>query len=257
MEWGLATVSTDPAQVTGGQPVMTKFRDVYRALVAMSKNGQCEVQQPELAELAGVSVRHLRRLVRELHEIGVIEVQPLRDRRGYKTKSRYILKSLEDTGSPLGFSPRGHWESSRDGLKDSWSPLGPPRGLQESEHVNMHDDDAINFKILNLLDFFTEPGRSYCASKCTLEQAKAWRSLKDYYDTHELWEAVGVTKNPIGWIYRMIELGHPPPAIQIPLPGAAADMSGFSSRGMTKEEIEADHPMRQAGATLGEDGKWR
>jgi len=195
---------------------------------------QADVKQATVAQLAGVSVRHMHRLIEQLQSMGILEFYSLKDRRGYRAKTRFILKSLNDSRSHLG---------------------QPPNGLPESEHVLkhvMHDD---GLEILKFLDFLTEPARSFCAARCTLSVAEQWRQYKDFNDTHELWEALGINKNPVGWIYRMIEAGHPPPALQIPMPGGSLDIP-FASRGMTRAEIQESRSPTD-GAILGDDGIWR
>ena len=238
---------------------MSKIRDVYQAIVALSKDGQCDAKQEQLTKLAEVSERHLRRIVRELTHMGLIEVVRVWDNRIGKVHNRYFILWQPDSGSPVGRGATGllesGWsgatglpESGWGGQPDSGSPVG--RNMYE----DMMHEEEINFKKLDFLDFFSEPGRSYRAKNCTLEQAQAWRSVKDFYDTHDLWQPLGIS-NPIGWIYRMMELGQPPPALQIPLPESSIDLSPFTSRGMTQDEIQAK--LSSDGATLGPDGIWR
>jgi hypothetical protein len=242
---------------------MTKIHDVYLALaVTAGPDGQCRIRQTELARLVGLSRRHLRRLTRELAEIGLVRIFYCYDWRGRRAGMSYKLVSLGDIRSPLAGLTRGHQESPSEPLGDIRSPLVVTRGHQESpSETHDHDmnDDEINKENLNLklqlLDFFNEPGRSWRASKCSLDEARAWRAFRDYCDTHDLWSALGVRDNPTGWIYRLMENGQPPPPLQFPLPAGSLDLSEFRSRGRGRAEIE--QPAGLAGAELGDDGMWR
>jgi DNA-binding Lrp family transcriptional regulator len=242
---------------------MTKIHDVYLVLaVTAGQDGQCRIRQTELARLVNLSDRHLRRLTRELIEIGLIRVFHRYNRYGRRGGMVYKLTSLPDIRSPVGGSPTGHQESGSDLLPDIRSPVVTPTGHQESgrgTHDHDMNDDEINKENLNLklqlLDFFNEPGRSWRASKCSLDEARAWRAFRDYCDTHDLWSALGVRDNPTGWIYRLMENGQPPPPLQFPLPAGSLDLSGFRSRGRGRTEIE--QPAGLAGAELGDDGMWR
>lgn len=144
-------------------------------------------------------------------------------------------------------------------LPDIRSPLGVPTGHQESDrapHDHDMNDDEVRKEKLILLDFFTEPGRSYRANRCSLAEARAWRQFYDYSTLNELWPAFGIRDNPIGWIYKLMENGQAPPPLQHPLPGGAVDLTEFTSRGKTAAEIEADHPAADVGAHLNQDGFW-
>lgn len=192
--------------------------------------------------------------------MGLITAFPRYNWRGKRAGMTYKLNHLSDSRSPKDDSATGHQKSDSKPLSDIRSPIVTTTGHQESDskpHDScMMNDEDIKRKKLDLLDFFSQPGRSYRAAQCTLEEARAWRAFKDYCDTNELWTALGVKENPIGWIYRLMENNQPPPPLQIPLPAGSFEVPAFTSRGMTREEIEAQHNPGD-GATLGEDGIWR
>jgi len=236
---------------------MTKIFSLYQVISSLANDGQADVKKAIVAKLAGVSVRHMDRLLAELKSMGLIDHFPLRDRRGFRSKTRFLIKNLTDMGSPLGKNPNGHGESVRNGLTDMGSPLGNPNGHGESYHVLKTCHAAVNDSRLKNLDFLNEPARSFCASRLTPAQSEKWREFFEFNSTHDLWAARGIVINPVGWIYRMIESGQlDAPALQEPLPGGTLEMPAFMSRGLTAIEIEASNPLGD-GATFGQDGKWR
>jgi hypothetical protein len=243
---------------------MSKIRQVYQAIVALSTDGVCRVTQAEIATKAGISKRHCYEVLKRLVEIQAIFVDPAPHHYGPVPRKIYRVEKLMDSQSPL-VDKKG---PSVEKLMDSQSPLVDKKGpsvdkkgpsVEDSAHHDscMVHDEKIKKEILNLLDFINEPMRTFCAKRCTLEIAQQWRAVKNFYDQNDTWLTLGLNQNPIGWIVRRIKAGDPPPALQIPLPGGAVDLSeGFKSRGMTREEIESSlRPIEDA--TLGADGKWR
>jgi len=215
---------------------VTKVRAVYQAIVALSTDGVCDANQRQIIQLAQISERHFRRILHDLEELGLIRTERHYHFRQRKTKNLYFILGQPDSGSPVG------------------GAIGLP---ESGMHACCMLHGEVERKNWNLLDFLNEPERSLRAAQCAPDLVQAWRALKDFRDQNDLWGPLGF-KNPIGWINKELKEGHPPPPLQIPLPGGAIDLSvEFKSRGMTREEIEAQHPARQAGFTLGEDGMWR
>jgi hypothetical protein len=101
----------------------SKALAAYAVLETMSPDGrQCDADQGDIAELAGMSDRHLRRAIKELEAIGLVEVAPLHDRKGYKARNRYILHppdNMESFRLGIAVSLPDNMESSRRGVNQS------------------------------------------------------------------------------------------------------------------------------------------
>ena len=221
----------------------------YIAIDSLAIEGRCDAYQPELAEMAGMSRRHLIRAVAELETIGLVRVKRHYDREQQKTKNTYFLLNYRPDQSDKRVTLPPDQSDKRVTLPPNNTSNKPKKEGNVTEespmiHGCMMDDDK-----LKILDFIHGSNRQKCAEVLTVEQARRWREVKDFYDLHELWEPLlKLTKNPVGWIVRSIERGDEPPPLQLPMPEGQIDLSEFRSRGMSVDEIAA------AGSSEGELG---
>lgn len=193
---------------------------LYLALLRQSDAaGRCRLYQEQLAALARVSTRHLRRLLADLAAVGLVHIQPY----PRPQPNGYFL--------PLLAALR---ESARAGLADSTSSAKEGTAAQRAESLmsHEHDDETLVDKINSHLLFLHEGQRQARLTQphCTSEYLQTW---------DEWWAAgrFGRLRNPAGWANLQIKQGRRPPVALTPLPLLIGPVELIPTQPPTTEDI--------------------
>lgn len=237
----------------------------YLALASLSdEGGYCEKPQAEIAAVASISTRHLRRGLRDLEEICLIQTTTSYSRTKRRKRNVYRLTAesewssdhSDNMESDLSPDHSDNMESdSPPTIRTTWSPIGADHSdNMESEHDHdMIHEGKLEKEIVNyLLRWVDQPTRGRLARLEHVTPDYALRVTNYFYQgIYPKW----VEKNPAGWLIRIMENGDEPPAVQMELPEETLESTFFRSRGLSSQEIEAD--ARLPGSRLGNDGIWR
>lgn len=185
-------------------PRLEKRVSLYLALLTQSgESGRCQVYQEQLAAVAGVSTRHLHRLLADLETIGLVQIrrQPRPQPNDYYLPLRAALR--ESAGLTLADSPLSVKEE-------------PAEQRGESFMIHEHDDSRGNQSKQHLL--FLHQGqrqKRLAQPHCTPAFLQAW---------DDWWAAgrFGRLRNPAGWANLQIKQAYWPPQAPTPLPLLAA-----------------------------------
>lgn len=194
-------VATAFTRLLAAGPRMEKRVALYLALLALAdQTGRCRAYQDQLAALAKVSTRHLRRLLADLAAAGLVQIQPY----PRPQPNDYFLPLL----AVFKESPNSNQPDSPRSTKEE------PTGQRvESAMSHEHDDEPLPDKINRHLEFLHEGQRQerLAQSHCTPAFLLAWDNW---------WAAgrFGRLRNPAGWANLQIKQGRWPPVAPTPLP---------------------------------------
>lgn len=204
---------------------------VYQAIVKLSPTGQADLLQDEIAEQAGLSLRHTIRALNVLKKENWLQIGRGRSRYGRQEKNRYtplvILTQSDMVSHSGGFQ--------NDSVSHSGNALYSTEKNQNDSvsHTCMNDDDDLKNnrkRLWHLLDFLHEGERRKRSREkhCTLTFAQKWR---EWWDRAEF----GTLENPAGWANLQMRQGIEPPQ-QMPLPGGALPVEPVQSWFTVDEE---------------------